>query len=54
MNHLAGLRVCIPSRLFHRPAGDETKLGPDETIFPSGEEIPKPTMVNKALTNDRP
>jgi hypothetical protein len=50
MNHLAGLRVILPSGLFHRSTSGETKLPPDETVFPAGEGMSKRAKVNKALT----
>jgi hypothetical protein len=50
MNHLPGLRVCMASRLFHRPARDETKHRPEETVFPASEDIAKPAKVNKGPT----
>jgi hypothetical protein len=53
MNHLQGHRVCLAGRMFRPCRGDETKLGWNETIFRSCEDIPKRPVGIKALTKRR-
>jgi hypothetical protein len=42
MNQFIGRRVSLGEpAMFLPPPGDETKLGPDETIFGAGEDARK-------------
>ena len=52
MNHYPGLGVfSVRTAMFHRPVDDETKLGPDETIFASGEDRRKLALATSS-TNE--